>query len=1072
MKNKYLLIFIIGVVLVIAGLWLSFSKKPIYEGLIDTSIVVMIGLGSSDTYYADQGLTSAPNWKAVSGTFTQISGSAGRLIGVTSANAVSYGTQYSLPGSPYNWVSVGGTMRQVNFDYPFVVGVDTTGIVQYIDNITSNPTAVKWTTQAGILATKTFKYVATSLGRGYGIGTDNIVWYVPNIRSGEWKNVSGILTGMTLTQLVFEGDQVAVIDSTGTIYYANTNIATAPNWAALSGTKMKQISLKSSMAVGIGMDNNTYFAPSLKDGVWIQVSKPTTMTWIELMYPIRANMITERPAAMTPCNSGYSYYNSQCLIDCPSGFTVNGTSCQGNLVTRTTRPATVVPALMHTCPSGFDVNLTTAATCNAIVGGGLAAVAPVAEVYGLSGTSYTKAQAQDKCASYGAVLATTAQLTAARTAGASWTTPGWVSDSTTSVMYPGASTVVSATPATDGTSGANCFGFKPPRGQFTDIKPSKTGVWNQALQCPPGHSITTNATCMSTCPTGNTPSGGSCIAPIVPRTSVAAVTTNYTCPAGFSPPATVTCSGATCGPAQTCYSTCPAGFTGSGTSCVGAITAKAQSALNSEVYAVGTGYNMTKTQAQAKCVSYGGTLATMAQVNEARTGAGADWCFWGWVSDTTGPNVAYPITTRLMQGCGNGAAQTVTNTVPATQLSTAMYGANCFGVKPVQGLYSDVQDFKVGVYRRNACPTGYTQSVSTCYQNCPAGSTDIGNNQCQVNSTTRTTTTATYTPPCPTDYTLSGSTCYKSCASMTPTGMQDIGGNNCQSPSTTRTTSTPTPVRSSLTPCNSDEDTVTNAADQTCFKKCATGLISTATTCTPPTTTRTGYQAVFTCNSNETVQNGICVSKCPDGTYPDGELCVSKMKVVAAPSSIKCVSSAFGNYKKWTCDKDEDAATLLKNPSNDTTYVDPADQVCIADDSDTGMYYCQSGEEAKTNSNTITTVKGNYAKTCANIKKNYVDLSNNLTSLILIQSGMSNGSSQLTTARTALNNIYTQLNCANPPNTNIGGLCTQINNGATAIGTDSTNISSVLANITPSIQAAMSSRDSLLSSITNFKCNT
>jgi hypothetical protein len=1072
MKNKYLLMFIIGVILVIAGLWLSFSKKPVYEGLIDTSIVVMIGLGATDTYYADQGLTSAPNWKAVSGTFTQISGSAGRLIGVTSANAVSYGTQYSVPGSPYNWVSVGGTMRQVNFDYPFVVGVDTAGIVKYINNITSNPTTAAWTTQTGILATKTFKCVATSLGRGFGIGTDNIVWYVPNIRSGEWKNVSGILTGMTLTQIVFEGDQVAVIDSTGTIYYADTNIATAPNWAALSGTKMKQISMKSLMGVGIGMDNNTYFAPSLKAGVWIQVSKPTTMTWIELMYPIRANMITERPAAMTPCNSGYSYYNSQCLTDCPSGFTTNGTSCQGNPVTRTTRTATVVPALTHTCPSGFDVNLTTAATCNAIVGGGLAAVAPVAEVYGLSVTSYTKAQAQDKCASYGAVLATTAQLTAARTAGASWTTPGWVSDSTTSVMYPGASTVVSAAPATGGVSGANCFGFKPPQGQFTDILPSKTGVWNQALQCPPGHNITTNATCMSTCPTGTTASGGSCIPPVVPKTSVASVTTNYTCPTGFAAPAVVTCSGSTCGPAQTCYSNCSSGFTASGTSCVGATSSKAQVSLASEVYAVGTGYNLTKTQAQARCTLHGGRLATLAEVNEARTAARADWCFWGWISDN-GPHVVYPITTRTMAGCGNGAAQTVQNTIPASAVSSSTYGANCFGVKPAEGVYSDIFPLNnEGRYRRHACPAGYTQSGSTCYQNCPAGSTDIGNNQCQVNSTTRSTTTATYTPPCPTNYTQSGSTCYLSCASMTPSGMQDIGGNNCQLAITTRTTSTPTPVRSSLVPCNSDEDTVTNTADQTCFKKCAAGLISTATTCTPPTTTRTGYQAIFTCNSNETVQNGVCVSKCPDGTYPDGELCVSKMKVVAAPSTIKCLSSAFGNYKKWICDTNEDVAALLKNPSSDTTYVDPADQVCIADESDAGMYYCQSGEEAKTNSNTITTVKGNYAKTCANIKKNYIDLSNNLTSLILIQSGMSNGSTQLTTARTALNNIYTQLNCANPPNTQIGGLCTQINNGATAIGTDSTNISSVLANITPSIQAAMSSRDSLLSSITNFKCNT
>ena len=612
---------------------------------------------------------------------------------------------------------------------------------------------------------------------------------------------------------------------------------------------------------------------------------------------------------------------------------------------------------MYTCPAGFDVNLTTAASCNAIVGGALATVAPVAEVYGLSATTYTLALAQAKCASYGATLATTAQLTAARTAGAAWTTPGWVSDNSTSVMYPGASSVVSVAPGAGRISGANCFGIKPPQGQFTDILPWYPGSWNSMPQCPQGFNITTNATCYSTCPSGTYPSGGGCIPPIVPKTSTAAITQNYTCPAGFDAPAVVTCSGSTCGPAQTCFSTCAAGFTGSGTSCVGAISQKAQQVASSSK----TGYT---------------------------------------------------------------------------------------------------------------CPAGYTLSLSTCYQNCPSGSTDIGNNRCQVNSRARTTTAATYRAPCPANHTQSGSTCHMECASMTPTGMQDIGGNKCQLPNTARTTSTPTPVRSTLVPCNSDEDTVTSTQGLRCVKKCAENEISSATTCSPQDFTPTGYAAIFTCNSNETLKNGICISKCPEGTFPDGELCVSKIKVITPPSSIKCVSSAFGSFKKWTCDTSAGAAELLKDPSSTTTYVDPADQICIADDSDAGMYYCQSGAEAKEGTRALDIVRNDYSKTCSNVKKSYMDLSNNLTSLLLIQSGMTNGSTQLTTAKTALDSILTQLNCETPPNTRVAALCTQIRNGSTAIGTDSTNISSVLSNITPSIQAAMTSRDSLLSSIANFKCNT
>jgi hypothetical protein len=248
-------------------------------------------------------------------------------------------------------------------------------------------------------------------------------------------------------------------------------------------------------------------------------------------------------------------------------------------------------------------------------------------------------------------------------------------------------------------------------------------------------------------------------------------------------------------------------------------------------------------------------------------------------------------------------------------------------------------------------------------------------------------------------------------------------------------------------------------------------MVSAPTTCTPATITVNAYEATYTCNSNETLQNGVCVSQCPAGTYPNGEICLPDEQVVATPSSIKCVATPYLSGNKWLCDSQEDADELLNDPSKTTTYVGAADQVCVADDPTTGMYFCQSGADAKSNNGTLAMMRKDYKSTCAGVKKNYMDLSNNLTSLLLIQSGMNNGSTQLTSAQTALTSIYTQLNCASPPNAQVTALCTQIQAGAAAIGTDSSNISSVLSSITTPIQSAISSRDSLLASIKNFQCS-
>jgi hypothetical protein len=1017
MKYQYLML-IIGVVLIIAGLWLSY-RKPLVEGLADTSLIVMVGSTGSNLHYADQGLTNSPNWKAVGGGLTQMSGSYGRLIGVN-GTSVYYGTQYDIPGSPFKWVSVPGAMTQVSFEYPLVVGVDTAGLIKYIDNIAASPTTATWKQNSGELASKTFKWVSTSLGRAYAIGTDNKIWYVNNARTGSWIDVTGSLIGKTFTQVAFDANQVIVLDSANKVYYAdsnyttNTSLIVAPNWTDLPGA-IKHISLTNNMAVGMGVDNNVYFASNAKVGNWITLSKPTNFIFVEILYPIGANMITQRPADMAPCTSGYSFYNGFCGQPCPSGYTTNQFICNGIPIPRSLRAATIVPPTYFTCPSGFDVDLTGLATCKKIVEGTVSVASPVKEVFYVEG-SYTQAQAKGKCTAYGTTRATTAQLTSAQAGGADWCTGGWVSDNTSAVLYPrggceaGAPGVISA-PIRDGLAPANCYGIKPPQNQYTDIKPFKTGgSWNQGMQCPVGHNVNTNGTCNSTCPTGAWGEGASCVFPVVSKDFVPASSINYTCPAGYDQPTVVICSGGNCGPAQTCYATCPAGLTAMGPSCAGAITQK-------------------KT-AQAAAPVRTGITCPIGHTLSGTT------CYAPCDAGDTSPNP-----TSCLRRTMTPLGPKVTTYNKATSAATVTFGPY-------------------------TCPVGWTLTGQTCYQDCAAGTTDIGNNQCQATGTTRATVQATYIPPCPTGTSLVDGKCYRSC----PSGTTEVSATTCQAASLRRTTTTANPIKSTLTPCNSNEETFTGETSQSCSQLCPSKYISSQTSCTPPTTTRTNYAAKYSCNKNETLENGACLSKCAEGSYPNGELCMASEQIVPAPSSIKCTSTPYLKGKKWMCDTQADLDALLKGPSATTTYVGNADQVCISDDPTTGMYFCESGTDAKNNTGAVDTIRDSYSRTCSSVTKNYLDLSGSLTSLILIQSGMSNGSTQLTTAQTALRSIYSQLNCASPPNAQVTTLCNQIQSAATAIGLDTTNINNILMNITVPIQAALSSRSSLLASIKNFQC--
>jgi hypothetical protein len=92
-----------------------------------------------------------------------------------------------------------------------------------------------------------------------------------------------------------------------------------------------------------------------------------------------------------------------------------------------------------------------------------------------------------------------------------------------------------------------------------------------------------------------------------------------------------------------------------------------------QVFAVGPGYDFTRNQAASVCSRYGAEVATKAQLVEAQRN-GADWCFSGWVKDST--TAQYPITTSVVSGCAS--RQGISEyTAPSNKA-----GVNCYGNKP------------------------------------------------------------------------------------------------------------------------------------------------------------------------------------------------------------------------------------------------------------------------------------------------------------------------------------------------------------------------------------------------------
>jgi hypothetical protein len=315
--------------------------------MADTSSMVLAAITPTGTFYANQGLGNSPNWASTSGVFKQLSGSMGRIIAVGANNQAQYGTKYDIAGSAFTWTLIPGSVTQVSFNYPMVIGLTTAQKVVYIDNVTYKTSSAVWTPVGGTdsAKAKTFNYVALSQGSAYGAGTDNKLWYCPDVRTPVWVDVStGVLANIPVRTISFDVNQVVVVDSSNRVYFADTSLSTAPNWKELKSKAMKQVSIKNRMGVGVGADNLTYFSGDVKGDSWFAITGPTGNTSAELFFAAGGNMVTFRPATLSQkvaattgsipvyvCNSNEVLQNGVCVTKCPDGSYPDGELCQATV---------------------------------------------------------------------------------------------------------------------------------------------------------------------------------------------------------------------------------------------------------------------------------------------------------------------------------------------------------------------------------------------------------------------------------------------------------------------------------------------------------------------------------------------------------------------------------------------------------------------------------------------------------------------------------------------------------------------------------------------------------------------
>jgi len=277
--------------------------------------------------------------------------------------------------------------------------------------------------------------------------------------------------------------------------------------------------------------------------------------------------------------------------------------------------------------------------------------------------------------------------------------------------------------------------------------------------------------------------------------------------------------------------------------------------------------------------------------------------------------------------------------------------------------------------------------------------------------------------------------------------------------------------------CKAGYDLTTGGS---CIKQCDSNSTDNGSNCFGNSIRRPSIAPKLSCPSGLTLVGGACLHPCGPGYIDDGDYCEPVVNTVPIPSSINCTKTAYTystkylgsgtptSVNKWLCDSDYDQYTLLQGPSTlGSAYVNPKDIVCYADDSSSGMYYCQTVTEAR---NEIANTGGaTHSVSCDSMTRAYLDLSNNLTTLLSAQSSARNASAQSAAIQITLKGVVEQL-CGSSGSSGSSSLCNTLRTQLASLSSNINSGSGALSGVLSPIAVAASSRDNLVTLLRDMKC--
>jgi hypothetical protein len=271
-----------------------------------------------------------------------------------------------------------------------------------------------------------------------------------------------------------------------------------------------------------------------------------------------------------------------------------------------------------------------------------------------------------------------------------------------------------------------------------------------------------------------------------------------------------------------------------------------------------------------------------------------------------------------------------------------------------------------------------------------------------------------------------------------------------------------------------------------CLEQCDSNSTDNGSSCLENSARRPSIAPLLSCPSGLNLVGGVCVYPCGSGYTEDGDYCQPIVSTLELPSNINCVKTPYTystkydtagatptSVTKWLCDSDYDQYMLLQGPSGSSVitgtsaYVNPNDIVCYADDSSTGMYYCQSVSDAI--NQVDDTGRTDYSTSCDSMTKAYFDLSNNLTTLLSAKTTARNASAQTAAIQITLQTVVDQL-CGAGSSSGSSPTCSSLRTQLAALSSNINSGSGAISGILSPITVATSSRDNLVTLLRAMKC--